>query len=201
MTDILAEFIGVTDTSGTISRLLKRLERAGLIMRESLSIPSGVITLIELTDEGRHLALLLGIHPVETEWQRLERRLQRAPDERLALICQFAANARRRGYAAQVAPETPFIEGGADALLVGGSGEQIYVFVEERPASKRLKAWRQVAKAQGFVALCATTPVASQALLTIARADGMTLKITDLLTLRDQKHRSLWTQQIMLQAE
>lgn len=175
----------LSDRSNAVRHPLEKLEKAGLLLSETLSLDLGdkrpALKLVRLTPEGEDFCRSVAWEPQEGEWPRLLRLHEGARfPEHTAAVLAFAMNARARGWQVAVLPEVPG-KAAPDVQITQGT-EQHYVEVElglkDRPAK-----WRNLAGLQGHVALCARD-VAGRARLVgdcrLAKLSGMA---TDLETL------------------
>ena len=182
--------------SGSIKRLLARMESKKLVNRNPVSIGKNRILILTLTDLGKNVIQAMGITVVESEWDRLMRlHGGQAQEKHAAQVCLFAHYARQRGWTTQVCPE---VEPPADPdVLIEKDGEQIYVEVEAGSGSseRRMKKWRNQRNLQGFVAICAPTASIRKRLVREARANSKKGMATDFMWLRDRKKeldKGLW---------
>jgi hypothetical protein len=136
------------------------------------------------------------IRRIESEWERLLRLRGAEQQEHSALICLFAAHARTRGHPTHVCPDLPE-EAQADLQIIDAQGQETLIFVEpyDQISEERLQAWRAVADTQGFIAFCATTAEARQALLETAFAAELAGRATDFERLRRRGLETLWAEQ------
>lgn len=189
---------GIGPKSGSVKRAVRRLEACAWQSRTVRTV--GTYTLVRLSPEARSRLCDVGIEPVESEWERIER-LHRGDtslqSKHTAALCAFAWQARRRGWSTEVCPELddPFAE--PDILLHRGD-EQLYVEVQRRGGSRygRMAKWSNLARIQGFVAACLMTPEA----LHYTRRELSSLHhrrmlLTDLHTLRYVEPAALWVQE------
>lgn len=176
---------GLSDRSNSVRHPLEKLEKAGLVVSETLSLDLGekkpALKLIRLTPLGEEFCQALGWEVQEAEWARLIRLHEgtRFPEHTVAVLA-FAMNARARNWQVVVLPEVP---GPArpDVQVTQGS-EQHYVEVElglkDRPAK-----WRNLAGLQGHVALCARDVAGRARLVGDCRLAKLSGLATDLETL------------------
>jgi len=195
---------GIGPKSGSVKRAVSRLKACAWESRTVRTV--GTYTLVRLSPEARSRLWDVGIEPVESEWERIERlhrgdtTLQR---KHTAALCAFAWQARRRGWHTQLCPDLddPFAE--PDILLVR-NGERIYAEVQRRGGSRygRMAKWSNLARIQGFVAACLMTPEA----LHYTRRELSSLHhrrmlLTDLHTLRYAEPAGLWVEEYGMQDE
>lgn len=188
---------GIGPKSGSIKRAVRRLEMCAWQAKTIRTV--GTYTLVRLSSEAKDRLQAVGIEPVESEWERIER-LHRGDttlqQKHTAALCAFAWQARRRGWSTQVCPtlDDPFAE--PDLLLRRGD-EEVYVEVQRRGGSRygRMAKWSNLARIQGFVAVCLMTPEA----LHYTRRELSSLHhrrmlLTDLHTLRYAEPAGLWVE-------
>lgn len=183
---------------GSIKRTVRRLEECAWLRKTIRTV--GTYALVRLSPEAKERLRQVGLEAVESEWERIER-LHRGDvvqqQKHTAALCAFAWQARRRGWSTQVCPtlDDPFAE--PDILLCRGD-ERVYVEVQRRGGSSynhnRMAKWSNLARIQGFVAVCLMTPEAlhyTQRELSSLHHRRMLL--TDLHTLRYAEPRELWS--------
>ena len=110
-----------------------------------------------------------------------------------AAVSVFAYHARRRGYRTEVIPE---VEGPAEPdVLIVKDGEKAYVEVEAG-RDKEAK-WRNEARLQGFVAVCAVKQAGQDALVEEIKALGIPGRATHIERLAKDKTNqvSLWAEE------
>ena len=192
----LARMNGISPGAGSIKRLVKRLTDDKIIVKHTIKTDAGTAVLIQLSELGQNIVTAMRIRRIESEWERLLR--MRGAEQRIhsALICQFAAHARKLGYLTQVSPDLPG-EGQADLQLIDAQGHTTLVFIESdsQISTERLAAWQAVAQSQGHIAFCATTAEARQALLSAAFSAGLAGRATDFERLRRVDVKTLWAEQ------
>jgi len=173
--------------SGSVRRLILRLEKNKLIDRRPIVLGKYRIMIITLTDLGRNVVKAMGAPLVESEWERLMRlHGGERQQKHAAQVCLFTHYARRGGWATQVCPE---VEPPADPdVLIEKDGQRIYVEVEAASGSveRRMKKWRNQRQLQGFTAICAPTENVRRTLVAEAGAGGKSGKATDFEWLRRQ---------------
>ncbi len=183
---------------GQTKRAFRQLTSAGLWEEQRVRITVNAV-LVRLTPLGHSLLTEVGLTPVESEWERIER-LHRGDTSRqlrhTAAICAFAYHARKRGYDTQVCPE---VDGSAepDILLTNGD-EMLYVEVQRQGGERwrRAAKWRNLLRLQDEVILCTATP--QQAIRYAAEAQSIGAdrgRITDLATLLREEPDDLFTHQ------
>ena len=183
---------------GTYLRACAHLDNAALWETARVRV-GNAIALVRLTPLGRSLLTEIGLTPVESEWERIER-LHRGDTSRqlrhTAAICAFAYHARKRGYDTHVCPE---VDGAAepDILLTNGK-ETICVEVQRQGGERwrRAAKWRNLLRLQAEVILCTATP--QQAIRYAAEAQSIGAdrgRVTDLATLLQDDPDSLFTHQ------
>jgi hypothetical protein len=141
---------------------LQMLKEAGMLHVETLRLQQGefkmALRVARLTDLGKEMCTSFGWTVVASDWDRLIKHHQgeKQKEHTLAVI-YFAMLARVRGWATQIAPDR---DGpAAPDLVVIGHGERYLVEMElsARGGQKQTRKWRNLAEAQGHVALCAPT--------------------------------------------
>lgn len=179
-----------------MSQLLRRyLPESGLA--ETVCLPTvyrSTLNAIRLTDRGKALARVLGVEPIENNWERVLRRHQ--GEMQLAhtgLLLDFERRARLRGYTTTLVPEV-WVEGFAPDLWIERDGSGLYVEVEGRYHHATPRKWRAARRAQGFAAIVARTPKGRARLVEDCRASGVAGIATDLLTLRQRQQQALWVE-------
>ncbi len=178
---------GMSPSSGAASRMISRLEEAGLIRRQTVATTDSKAVLVHLTDLALELVQHLGVAPVETEWDRLMRVHGGSAQEKHAALVVLAAHyARRHGYRTLVCPPAPADGVLPDLLLTGPDGKILYTEVEAESGDeeRRLKKWRNLAGVQGKVAIIATNPDSRNRLVREAKQVARRGVATDLDTLR-----------------
>jgi hypothetical protein len=141
---------------------LQMLKEAGMLHVETLRLQQGefkmALRVARLTDLGREMCASFGWTVVSSDWDRLiEHHQGESQKEHTLAVIYFAMLARVRGWATQIAPDR---DGPATPdLVVIGRGQKHLVEVElsARGGQKQTRKWRNLAEAQGHVALCAPT--------------------------------------------
>ena len=190
----LAEALGVTPNSGGMSQLLRRhLPESGLA--ETACLPTvyrSTLNVIRLTEQGEALVRMLGVEPIENDWERAIRRHQgEAQLAHTGLLLDFERRARLRGYTTTLVPEV-WAEGFEPDLWLERDGSGLYVEVEGRYHHVTPRKWRAARRAQGFAAIVARTPQGRKQLVEDCGASGVAGIATDLVTLRRRAQRALW---------
>jgi hypothetical protein len=172
---------------------LKMLKEAGMLHVETLRLQQGefkmALRVARLTDLGREMCASFGWTLVESDWDRLiEHHQGESQKEHTLAVIYFAMLARVRGWATQIAPES---DGpAAPDLIVIGHGERYLVEVElsARGGQKQTRKWRNLAEAQGHVALCAPTAKVRERLVGDCKLAKLNGVATDLESLNvDEK--------------
>ena len=180
--------------SGSIRRLILRLEDKKLVRRMPISTGKSRIIILQLAELGTIVVQKMGIKLVESEWERLMRlHGGERQQKHAAQVCLFTHYARKRGWRTQVCPE---VQPPADPdVLIEKDGERIYVEVEAGSGSveRRMKKWRNQRNLQGFVALCAPSESTRRMLVREARSNTKRGMATDFLWLREQEN-GLWAE-------
>jgi DNA-binding PadR family transcriptional regulator len=186
--ELVQRIDGVTNPdSGSLRRLILRLEKNNLIQRLPIAMGKYRVIIILLTDLGDAVARAMAIPPVESEWERLMRlHGGERQQKHAAQVCLFTHYARRGGWTTQVCPE---VKPPADPdVLLEKDGQRIYVEVEAASGSaeRRMKKWRNQRQLQGFTAICAPTENVRRTLVAEASAGGKSGMATDFEWLRWQ---------------
>jgi hypothetical protein len=189
---------GTDPASGQTKRAVRQLTAAGLWEEQRVRLTVHAV-LVRLTPLGRSLLTEIGLTPVESEWERIER-LHRGDTSRqlrhTAAICAFAYHARKRGYDTLVCPQ---VDGAAepDILLTDGD-ESLYVEVQRQGGEqwRRAAKWRNLLRLQDEVILCTATPQQAMRYAREAQSIGADRgRITDLATLLRDEPDDLFTHQ------
>ncbi|MBP7961455.1 MAG: hypothetical protein KBG20_03795 [Caldilineaceae bacterium] len=179
--------LGADPNSGQTKRAFHQLTSAGLWEEQRVRITVNAV-LVRLTPLARSLLTEVGLTPVESEWERMERLHRGDTSTQLAhtaAVCTFAHHARTFGYDAQVCPD---VDGPAepDVLLVKDE-ETLFVEVQRRGGEpwRRVAKWHNLARLQGEVLLCAETPAQAHRFAQEARvhAGASQGRFTDLVSL------------------
>lgn len=195
---------GIGIKSGSIKRAVRRLEACAWECKTIRTV--GTYTLVRLSPEAKERLQAVGLSAVESEWERIER-LHRGDtslqSKHTTALCAFAWQARRRGWSTQVCPDVEDAFAEPDLLLQRGN-ERIYVEVQRRGGSRynRMAKWSNLARIQGFVAVCVMTPEAlyyTQRELSSQHHRRMLL--TDLHTLRYAESAGLWSHRYGMEDE
>ncbi len=196
LTEWEAHMRGIGPKSGSIKRAVRRLETCAWQRKTIRTV--GTYSLVRLSPEAKERLQAVGIEPVESEWEHIER-LHRGDttlqQKHTAALCAFAWQARRRGWYTQVCPilDDPFAE--PDLLLQRGD-ERVYVEVQRRGGSRynRMAKWSNLARIQGFVAVCVMTPEALHyTQRELSSQHHRHILLTDLHTLRYEEPSELWS--------
>lgn len=140
-----------------------------------------LFTAVRLTPRAETLCQALGWPVVESEWTRLIRlHTGDQQPKHTGAVLAFTANARKRGWRTEVVPavDNPHV---FPDVMVEKDGQRIYVEVELH--AQRYRKWRQVNRFQGFVALCAKSPLRCASLIRECQEVGAAGIATDLQTL------------------
>jgi len=189
----VAQREGLSFRSNSTKKPLENLASAGLVITETLRMEVGdfrtALKLARLTDEGRQLCDALGWHVVESDWDRLIRLHQGQKQTRHTLaVLYFALLARVRDWTTEVVPE---VDGSADPdILVTKGDERYFVEVElgTRGTEKQTAKWKNLADAQGRVAICAPNVKVRERLVADCRLAKLSGVATDLATLVAKKY-------------
>ncbi len=184
--EAIGRLTNVSPRSGSLKRIFEKgLKEKGLVDSAVLSINLSKgqtrMSVLRLTDQGRDLCRLLGWEPIESEWERLVRLHEGGKQTaHTAAVLTFAYHARTRGWNAEVLPEVDGTNAIPD-ISVEKDDKKVYVEVE-LGADKTAK-WRNLAKLQGFVALCASTADKRNGLVNECKLDRIKGRATDIETL------------------
>ena len=155
--------------------------------------------IIRLTDKGKRLAVSLGVHPVESDWERLIRLHQAETQKAHAvLVLRFVALVRLWGGRAWVMPEVDADHFAPDVLIQYDSPPpySTWAYVEVEGEYHKHRKWSNQARYQGFTAFCAKTPTSRHALkweCHAADAPGMGTDLETLIQLnRRGETKPLW---------
>ena len=160
---LISQVEGISSRTGGLRRLYDSLVEKKMVQGDILEMnaPNTSLAMLQLTGEGRELCQILNWEVWETERQRLNRLHQgeQFPQHTLAILI-FAMHARLRGYQVEVLPELSGVETNAipDVCVSRRSSEtgDERLYVEVELSSKELDPkWRNLAKLQGSVAICA----------------------------------------------
>ena len=182
-------------SAGSVKRMLRRMEKEGLVTSQTTTVGRARATMMSLTDKGRDVARAMGFDPVESEWERLMRlHGGDAQAKHAGMVCTFTYHARKRGWSTEVCPEA---EGNADPdVLIEKDGTKIYVEVEGESGSdeRRMKKWRNMADFQGFVALVAVNEAMRGRLVSEAKGASRRGMATDIQYLIQNPDGDLWAE-------
>ncbi|MDO9302103.1 MAG: hypothetical protein Q7T89_12000 [Anaerolineales bacterium] len=184
--EALAGTVGVSAGSGSMRRVIVDLEKANILVPETLELksPRTALKLYRFSAEGEKLyQALFQSRPYENDWSRLIRLHEgaRFPEHTLAVLA-FTMHARKRGWATQVLPEVKGSKTVPDAWIMRGD-EEFYVEVE-LDEKEHLSKWRnQSALNEGRVALCAATQKTRARLVSDCKLGKLAGLATDLETL------------------
>jgi hypothetical protein len=167
---------------------LQMLKDAGMLHVETLRLQQGefkmALRVARLTDLGREMCASFGWKVVQSDWDRLiEHHQGEKQKEHTLAVIYFAMLARVRGWATQIAPDGDGPV--APDLVVIGHGERYLVEVElsARGGQKQTRKWRNLAEAQGHVALCAPTAKVRERLVNDCKLAKLNGVATDLESL------------------
>ena len=183
-----AEARNILPISGTLRRAAAYLTTSGLWQSATVRVAGSPTILVRLTDLGRSLLTEVGLEPVESEWERMERLHRGDTSTQLAhtaAVCTFAHHARTFGYDAQVCPD---VDGPAEPdILLTKDEKTLFVEVQRRGGEpwRRMAKWHNLALLQGEVLLCAETPAQAHRFAKEARvhAGASQGRFTDLISL------------------
>jgi len=205
MDAFVAKREGLSYRSNSTKKPLENLAAAGLVIAETLRMEVGdfrtALKLARLTDEGRQLCDALGWQVVESDWDRLIRLHQglKQPRHTLAVL-YFALLARVRGWTTEIVPE---VDGDTDPdILVTKGDDRYFVEVElgTRGNEKQTAKWKNLADAQGYVAICAPNVKIRERLVADCRLAKLSGVATDLSTLvakpyHEAQEEPLWVKE------
>ena len=198
LVELESEVQGVGPQSGTLNRAVRHLSDADLWQTMNVRIAGRRHALVRLTPKGRDLLKDIGLDPVESEWERIER-LHRGNTLRqrthTAAICVFAHHARCRGYDTEVCPEVLGVVE-PDIALLDWANQPLYVEVQGRGGEpwRRGQKWWNLYMVQREVLLCTHTSAQAVRYAHEAQRVGISSgRITDLYTLRYHPPPFLWT--------
>lgn len=182
--DVVGRLSKISPRSGSLRRTFDALLENGILRGEiltmSLSRPSRM-AVARLTDEGAALCRILGWEPVESEVERLNRLHEgESQPAHTAGVLAFAYHARIRGWTAEILPTDVDMSLRPDVEL---RRKEKCVFVEVEFEGDKPAKWRNLAKLQGFVALCAPTPDRRGRMVSECKLDRLPGMATDLETL------------------
>lgn len=197
---------GLQPRSGSYRRAVGRLDESGLWVTHIASFGYRQIALVRLSERGAGLLQEAGVAVVASEWERAERAHASRGDAgrngvqgmtpHTAAICTFLHHARRRGYTTEACPAVEDGGPAAPDAAVTRYGLALNTEVQRRggEAYRKAQKWRNLARLQGFVALCAVTPAWAIRLARQAQDQGVALgAATDLGTLAGRAPAALWT--------
>ena len=172
---------------------LQMLKEAGMLHVETLRLQQGefkmALRVARLTDLGREMCTSFGWTVVQSDWGRLiEHHQGEKQKEHTLAVIYFAMLARVRGWATQIAPDGDGPV--APDLVVIGHGQKHLVEVElsARGGQKQTRKWRNLAEAQGHVALCTPTAKVRERLVGDCKLAKLNGVATDLESLNvDEK--------------
>lgn len=192
--------------SGTYRRAIERLDASRLWLTRTSSFAYRKLALVRLSPMAVVLLQEAGLPVSLSEWERSERAhaalsLPWQPESRslsqhTAAICAFLHHARLRGYDTAACPLVEDDTPAAPDAVVIRDGFPIYVEVQRHggEAYRKAQKWRNQARLQGFVAICAVTSAWAVRLARQAQEQGVGRGlVTDLGTLARQGPAALWT--------
>jgi len=184
--------------SGSFRNAILSLEEIGDLKRDIVEI-QGLrvgLSLVNLTKLGRKLCHFLDWPPYESEWERMKRLHEKGKSEpaHTCATLAFAYQARLRCCRAGVVPdiESPW-QFAPDAIVQEDDEE---VLVEVELGYEKIDKWKNMHKAQGFVAFCTNSVTHRNTLKRECQALGIPGRATDLRTLfltsKDESPCPLW---------
>jgi len=180
-------------SSGSLKRLFAWIEKTALIKRLMVTRGKSRWIVVTLTKTGQEVAKAIGYEPVENDWSRMLRLHGGEAQQKHALLTVlFTSLLRLRGWQIEVCPA---VEGPAEPdVLIRKGGERIYVEVEGESGTeaRRTKKWRNMARLQGFVALCAPDEATRTRLEREAKSASKHGKATDIKWLLDNE--GIWAE-------
>ena len=196
---------GLSYRSNSTKKPLENLAAAGLVIAETLRMEVGdfrtALKLARLTNEGQQLCDALGWPVVESDWDRLIRLHQGLQQPRHTLaVLYFALLARVRGWTTEIVPK---VDGDIDPdILVTKGDDRYFVEVElgTRGSEKQTAKWKNLADAQGYVAICAPNVKIRERLAADCRLAKLSGVATDLATLvakpyHEAQEEPLWVKE------
>jgi hypothetical protein len=196
ITKAVADQFCIRTDGRSLGHMFDTLSVRGMTVTEKYSVIQGIhLVAMRLTPKGKDYCASLGWDPVENEWERLLRLHSADSQPRHAgAVIAFSYGARLRGWKVQALPQTGIPRFLPDVLVEKG-GERHYVEVEL--GNRKDGKWLLAQKTQGYVALCARTPIRRESLVVECADLGVYGLATDLRTLylsRDVAGSPLWDQ-------
>ena len=180
----IAPIEGLSYRTNSTKKPMVMFEEAGVLEGAALSMDKGIQTtlkMVRLTNKGRELCQMLGWHPVQSDWELL---LTKHDGERMSAhtlaVMLFAIHARARGWSTDVMPD---IEGPSIPDIRVSRGGQNHLVEVELSVNDRPAKWKNLAQAQGYVALCAGDLKGRSRLVGDCKLAGHKGLATDLKTL------------------
>ena len=195
---LLGKFLSIDIRSHHSSELFL-LGDNGLLKAEILTLQSPYPIPVEhgsFDKTGRKLCHMLGWPPYESEWERMKRLHEKGKSEsaHTCATLAFAYQARLRGCRAGVVPKIESPGQFAPDAIVQEDDEQVLVEVEL--GYEKIDKWKNMHKAQGFVAFCTNSVTHRNTLKRECQSLGIPGRATDLRTLfltsKDETPCPLW---------
>ncbi len=169
---------GISARSGSLRRVFDLMEKEGLIWVQVAQLADHAIAVIGLTDRGKELARFMGVEPVESEWETLQREHGGYRQEGHALaVVTFAYHARRFGFQTEVCPPNPApeVRGFSPDIALSAEGKTWYVEVENGSGEegRRFRKWKNMEKAVGYVAIASAGSRILQRMVREAKGAGV----------------------------
>ena len=182
---LMGNFLQVNPRTPALWRAVKSLREnkilhsKNLILRNPKPVP---LTVVHPTKQGRKICHALGWSPYESEWERMKRLHEKGKSEpaHTCATLAFAYQARLRGCRAGVVPKIESPGQFAPDAIVQEDNEQVLVEVEL--GYEKIDKWKNMHKAQGFVALCTNSVTHRNTLKRECQSLGIPGRATDLRT-------------------
>ncbi len=160
--ETIATLRGLSPRSGSLRKLFDMMKAEGLTWGQVAQLAGRSVAVIGLTDKGKELARFMGVEPVESEWETLQREHGGDRQEGHALaVVTFAHHARRFGFQTEVCPPNPSpeVRGFSPDIALSAEGRTWYVEVENGSGDeeRRFRKWKNMEKAVGYVAIASST--------------------------------------------
>ena len=184
---IVARSSGISSGSGSLRNILENLAEYRYLETSNLSLERVGVNLrfYRLTPEGAAMyQAITGENVVESEWMRLINHHEGQRFEEHTCAClAFTMHARRRGWGAQVLPETDNNSIPDVAVTRGAECFNVEVEIRARPDEKPTKLPNLAETNAGVVAICAATVESRARLVEYSRQENLPGMATDLASL------------------
>ena len=196
---LLGQFLYIGTRATSLKRTISSLVENEILHAEILTLQSSYpipLSFIRLTKRGRGLCYELGWIPFESEWERMKRLHEKGKSEpaHTCATLAFAYQARLRGCRAGVVPKVETVGQFAPDAIVKEGDQQALVEVEL--GYEKIDKWKNMRKAQGFVAFCTNSVTHRNTLKRECQFLGIPGRATDLRTLfltsKDESPCPLW---------